>query len=153
LGYNEAEIGLALTAYALTLAISLPIIGSFSDRVGRILPIVTGFSINVVAFAFLPNIQSPITLIVTMAILGFCAVLVFPISQAVVMESLPLSDRGSASGVWGMMMSLGGTIGMFIIAFIVSIAPIEWIFYFGSLSSLVVGIVMIAIRGNFKSNS
>jgi hypothetical protein len=31
--------------------------------------------------------------------LGVCAVLVFPITQAATMESLPIEDRGSAMGV------------------------------------------------------
>ena len=67
------------------------------------------------------------------------------------MESLPLADRGSATGVWGMMMSIGGTLGMFVIAGIVSVAPIEWIFYFCAAFSLAAGLVLVAIRGYFKA--
>jgi MFS family permease len=151
LGFNTVDIGLALTANALMTAVALPIVGTVSDRIGRFPPIVTGLLASVAAFAILPHIQSPLMLIVIMATLGFCAVLEFPISQAVVMESLPLADRGSATGVWGMMMSLGGTIGMFVIAGIVSFAPIEWIFYFCAAFSLAAGLGMMTIRGYFKT--
>jgi MFS family permease len=151
LGFNTVDIGLALTANALMTAVALPIVGTVSDRIGRFLPIVTGLLASVAAFAILPHVQSPIMLIAIMAVLGFCAVLEFPVSQAVVMESLPLGDRGSATGVWGMMMSLGGTTGMFVIAAIVSVAPIEWIFYFCAVFSLAAGLVLVAIRGYFKA--
>jgi MFS family permease len=151
LGFNTVDIGLALTANALMTAVALPIVGTVSDRIGRFTPIVTGLLVSVAAFGILPHVQSPLMLIAIMATLGFCAVLEFPISQAVVMESLPLADRGSATGVWGMMMSLGGTIGMFVIAGIVSFAPIEWIFYFCSAFSLIAGFGMVAIRGYFEA--
>jgi MFS family permease len=150
LGYNEAVIGLALTANALMIAISLPIVGRFSDRVGRFTPIVIGLLVSVGAFAFMPNVQAEWMLIALMALLGLCAVLEFPISQAVMMESLPLEDRGSATGVWGMMMSLGGTIGMFTMSAIVAYAPIDWIFYFSSVFSLATGLLLISMKGHFE---
>ncbi len=151
LGYNEAAIGLALTANALMIAISLPIVGRVSDRIGRFLPIAVGLLVSVAAFALLPSVRAEWMLIALMAVLGVCAVLEFPVSQAVMMESLPIADRGSATGVWGMMMSLGGTIGVFAMSAIVSVASIEWIFYFSAAFSLVAGLVLVAMRGYFKA--
>ena len=63
------------------------------------------------------------------AVLGICAVLVFPVSQAATMEALPVADRGSATGVWGMIMGLGGSLGMFAMSAILSVAAIDWVFY------------------------
>ena len=151
LGYNEAVIGLALTANALMTALSLPVVGRVSDKVGRFLPIAIGLMISVAAFALLPSIQTEWMLIGVMALLGLCAVLEFPVSQAVMMESLPIEDRGSATGIWGMMMSLGGTIGVFAMSVIVNYAPIEWIFYFAATFSLAAGLLLIAMRGYFKA--
>ena len=151
LGFSTVDIGLALTANALMTALALPIVGTVSDRIGRFVPIVTGLLVSVAAFAILPHLQSSIMLIIIMGVLGLCAVLEFPVSQAVVMESLPLADRGSATGVWGMMMSIGGTLGMFVISGIVSIAPIEWIFYFCASFSLAAGLVLVMIRRYFKA--
>ncbi len=150
LGYNEAVIGLSLTANALMIAISLPIVGKVSDRVGRFLPIVIGLLVSVGAFALIPNVQAEWMLILLMGVLGVCAVLEFPVSQAVMMESLPLADRGSATGVWGMMMSLGGTIGVFAMSAIVAYAPIEYIFYFAAIFSLASGLLLVAMKGYFK---
>ena len=150
LGYNEAIIGLALTANALMIAVSLPIVGKVSDRVGRFLPIVIGLLVSVGAFALIPNVQAEWMLILLMGVLGVCAVLEFPVSQAVMMEALPLADRGSATGVWGMMMSLGGTIGVFAMSAIVAYAPIEYIFYFAAVFSLASGLLLVAMKGYFK---
>jgi MFS family permease len=150
LGYNEAVIGLALTANALMTALSLPVVGKLSDKVGRFLPIAVGLLVSVAAFALLPSVQSEYMLIGLMALLGLCAVLEFPVSQAVMMESLPIADRGSATGVWGMMMSLGGTIGVFAMSAIVAYAPIEWIFYFAAAFSLASGLILVAMKGYFK---
>ncbi|HIH87779.1 TPA: MFS transporter, partial [Candidatus Bathyarchaeota archaeon] len=121
-----------------------------SDRVGRFLPIVIGLLVSVGAFALIPNVQAEWMLILLMGVLGVCAVLEFPVSQAVMMEALPLADRGSATGVWGMMMSLGGTIGVFAMSAIVAYAPIEYIFYFAAVFSLASGLLLVAMKGYFK---
>ncbi len=151
LGYNEFIIGLALTANALMTAISLPVVGGVSDRIGRFKPIVIGLLVSVVAFALIPYSSSAWMLIALEGVLGLCAVLEFPVSQAVMMESLPLEDRGSATGVWGMFMSLGGTIGMFAMSAIVVFAPVEWIFYFSAAFSLAAGLLLVGMRQFFKS--
>ncbi len=150
-GYNEAVIGLALTANALVTAVSLPIIGGLSDRVGRFTPIAAGLLLSVAAFAAIPLAAAPWMLIGLEALLGLCAVLEFPVSQAVMIESLPVADRGSATGVWGTMMSLGGTIGMFAMSAVVSLAPLEWVFYVCAIFSLCAGLLMIAMKGYFSS--
>ena len=150
-GFNEVSIGLALTANALVMAVCLPIIGSVSDRVGRFLPIALGFFVSVIAFGLMPLITTPWMLIAVMGLLGFCAVLEFPVSQAVTMEAMPLKDRGSATGVWGMMMSLGGTVGIFVESYILSVASIEWVFYFCAAFSLISGIALFAMRSYFKA--
>jgi hypothetical protein len=50
-----------------------------------------------------------------------------------------------------MMMSLGGTIGVFAMSVIVSFAPIEWIFYFAAAFSLGAGLLLVAMRAYFKA--
>jgi len=150
LGYNDAVIGLALTANALMTAISLPIVGGISDRIGRFTPIIIGLFVSVAAFALIPNVAASWMLIGLMGLLGLCAVLEFPVSQAVMMETLPIEDRGVATGVWGMMMSIGGTLGMFVMSAILLFAPIEWTFYFAAAFTLGAGVILVTIRSYFK---
>ena len=113
--------------------------------------IVIGLGFTVIVFGLLPYSSSPIVLIGLFAALGFCAVLEFPVAQAVTMEALPVHDRGAASGVWGMMMSLGGTVGLFVMSYIVSVAQIEWIFWFSAVFSFASMFLMVAMKGFFKS--
>jgi MFS family permease len=127
------------------------VIGSLSDRIGRYTPIVVGLFASVVVFAAFPSVSSPTVMVALMALLGCCAVLEFPASQAVTMEALPAGERGMATGVWGMMMSLGGTLGMFALSYVVGVAPIEWFFYACAGFSLAGGVLLFLIRGWFKA--
>ena len=149
MGMNEFMIGLTLTANAITVAVSLPVVGPLSDRVGRFKPIAAGLLLSVAAFALFPLAPYFWMLPVLNAVLGLCAVLVFPISQAATMEALPPEDRGSATGVWGMIMSLGGTVGMFAMSGILSVSTIEWVFYASAGVTLVLSLVVVAMRDYF----
>jgi hypothetical protein len=69
-------------------------------------------------------------------------------------ESLPQSFAPlflASLGIWGMMMSLGGTVGMFVMSYIVSVAPIEWVFYFCAAFSLVAALLLSSLKGFFKA--
>jgi MFS family permease len=149
MGMSEFWIGITLTANALLIAISLPIVGPLSDRIGRFIPIITGLLVSVFAFAYIPMIPYNWMFPLLNAILGICAVLVFPVSQAATMQALPVKDRGSATGVWGMVMSLGGSIGMFVMSAVLSITTIQWVFYANAAFTLGSAIVIILMRKYF----
>ena len=107
------------------------------------------YLVSVVAFALVPLAPYHWMLPVLNAVLGVCAVLVFPISQAATMESQAPEDRGSATGVWGMVMSLGGSLGMFAMSAVLSVASIQWVFYISAGFTLVSAVVIVLMRGYF----
>ena len=148
-GLNELMIGLTLTANAVTIAVTLPVVGSLSDRVGRFTPIAAGLLVSVAVFALFPLVPHFWMLLVLNAALGLCAVLVFPVSQAASMEALPPGDRGSATGIWGMIMALGGTAGMFFMSGVLSVATIEWVFYACAGVTLAMSLVVVTLRSYF----
>ena len=148
-GLSEFIIGITLTANSLMIAVSLPIVGKISDKVGRFLPIAVGLGVSVIAFALVPMVTNVWMLPFLNAVLGICAVLVFPISQAATMEALPIEDRGSATGVWGMMMSLGGSIGMFTMSAVLAVASIDWVFYASAAFTLLSTVVIILMKNYF----
>jgi MFS family permease len=76
-------------------------------------------------------------------VLGLSAALVFPVSQASILEKLPMEERGAATGVWGMIMSLGGTIGLFILSLLVSILSIKWVFWFSAIFTTIMVLIII----------
>ena len=149
MGMSEFWIGITLTANALLIAISLPIVGPLSDRIGRFIPIITGLLVSVFAFAYIPMISYYWMFPLLNAILGICAVLVFPVSQAATMQALPPKDRGSATGVWGMVMSMGGSLGMFVMSAILSVTTIQWVFYANAAFTLGSTLIIIMMRKYF----
>jgi MFS family permease len=149
MGMSEFLIGVTLTANALIIVVGLPIIGPLSDRVGRFPPIAAGLLISVVAFAAMPLAPYHWVLPVLNGVLGLSAVLVFPVSQAATMEEMPLKDRGTATGVWGMVMSLGGTLGMFAMSGILVFYSVDVVFYAYAIFTLVAALVVIAMKGYF----
>lgn len=148
-GLNEFIIGITLTANSLMIAVSLPVIGRISDKIGRFLPIAIGLGVSVIAFALIPVAPSVWMHPVLNAVLGVCAVMVFPISQAATMEALPPKDRGSATGLWGMMMSLGGSIGMFLMSAVLAVASIDWVFYASAAFTLLCTILIVLMKSYF----
>jgi MFS family permease len=144
LGFSEAIIGLSLTANALVTGLSLPIIGRLSDRVGRFLPIISGLSISVVGFWALPMVDEAWKLALLMALVGLGASLVFPVSQAAIMEALPEGERGAGAGLWGAILSLGGTLGLLATSLVVSLSSLERAFQFLAASTLV-GIAAVSL--------
>jgi MFS family permease len=149
MGMSEFMIGLTITANAVVIAVSLPVVGPLSDRVGRFTPIMLGLLVSVAVFALFPLAPYFWMLPVLNALLGLCAVLVFPVSQAAAMEATPTKDRGSATGVWGMIMSLGGTVGMFTMSLVLSVAAIDWVFYISAGVTLALSLVIAAMRSYF----
>jgi len=150
MGMSEFLIGITLTANALMIAVSLPIVGPLSDRVGRFPPIAAGLLVSVAAFAVMPLAPYHWVLPVLNAVMGLCAVLVFPVSQAATMEAMPPKDRGTATGVWGMVMSLGGTLGMFVMSGVLAFYSIDMVFYTCAWFTLVATLVVVAMRGYFN---
>jgi DHA1 family multidrug resistance protein-like MFS transporter len=149
MGLNEFMIGLTLTANAVVIAVSLPTVGTFSDRVGRFTPIAVGLLLSLIPFVFLPLAPLHWMLPILNAVLGLCTVLVFPISQAATMEALPLGERGSATGVLEMIMSLGGTVGMFTMSGVLYLASIEWVFYACAAVTLIFFLLIVFIERYF----
>jgi MFS family permease len=139
-----------LAANALVIAVSLPIIGRLSDRVGRFTPIATGLLVSVAAFALMPMAPYQWMMPILNAVLGLCAVLVFPVSQAATMETMSPKDRGTAPGVWGMVMSLGGTLGMFTMSGVLAFSNIQMVFYASAGFTLAAALVIVAMRGYFS---
>jgi MFS family permease len=150
MGMSEFLIGLTMTANALMIAVSLPIVGRLSDRVGRFTPIAAGLLVSVAAFALMPLAPYHWMMPIINAVLGLCAVMVFPVSQAATMESMAPKDRGTATGVWGMIMSLGGTLGMFAMSGVLAFYTIEAVFYASAAFTLAAALVVVAMRGYFN---
>ncbi len=149
-GASELVIGVALTANALLMGIALPFMGGLSDRLGRLIPIIVGLTLDIISFCALPLAPYIWMFPIVMAIKGVGAALVFPVSQAAALEAMPVSDRGVSTGFWGTVMSLGGTVGMFAMTTVVATTSLEWAFYFLAFFSLISVWIIVILRDFFN---
>src|ERR1700693_5174286 len=92
----------ALTSYLVANAIILPMTGWLASVFGRkrlLMASVAGFTISSFLCGLAPNLT---TLIVFRCLQGATGGAMQPLSQAVLLEAFPPSDRGKAMGFWGL---------------------------------------------------
>lgn len=122
LGAGALEIGIIFSAFVLTRAIFSTSFGNLSDTFGRKRLILIGSSLYVV-FAVLFTIPESWTgLVLVRAFQGVASAMVWPVSEALVIDSTPLKERGAAMGKIVMSSNLGFVLGPFIGGGLVALA-------------------------------
>jgi MFS family permease len=133
--------GWVLTSQLLVIFASKPLIGLFSDKTGRRIPIIIGCLISVVpllAVAFF--VQFPILLVLSM-IYGFGFSMVTSSTPALVSELVPIEVCGSAMGFISTLMDIGQTAG----PLVCSIILITSLGYEGLFCSLSIVLLLTAL--------
>ncbi len=111
-GWSTTEAGLGLTALSAPSAVLSPIGGRLADRYGRRLPTVAGLLLA--GAALLPlalGADSPVPLLVCLAVSGVGFGLAFASLQTAAIESVPAHDAGAASGLFATSRYAGGIVG------------------------------------------
>ncbi|WP_035101768.1 MFS transporter [Aneurinibacillus terranovensis] len=100
-----------ITAYLLTIASVLPIIGKLSDLFGRSLLYNVGFLVFTVGSGLCGLSHSIGMLIAMRVVQAIGAAFLMANSQAIVASTFPSTERGRALGITGTMVSLGSMAG------------------------------------------
>ena len=118
-----------LTSYIVANAIILPISGWLASYFGRkrlLMTVVTGFTVSSLLCGIAPSLEWLIFFRVMQGITGGGLV---PLSQAVLLESFPVEERGKAMAFWGLGMIalpiLGPTVG----GWLTENYSWRWVFY------------------------
>ena len=122
MGAGALEIGIIFSSFVLTRAIFSTTFGNLSDRIGRKRLILIGSSLYVV-FAVLFTVPETWTgLVLVRGFQGVASAMVWPVSEALVIDSTPPKERGAAMGKIVMSSNLGFVLGPFIGGGLVTLA-------------------------------
>src|SRR5712691_4478162 len=119
----------ALTSYLVANAIILPMTGWLASRFGRknlLMLSVVGFTSASFLCGLSPNLGS---LIVFRIIQGATGGALQPLSQAVLLEAFPPSERGKAMGFWGLGIVVAPILGPVFGGWLTDSYSWRWVFY------------------------
>jgi DHA1 family multidrug resistance protein-like MFS transporter len=122
LGAGALEIGIIFSSFVLTRAIFSTSFGNLSDTIGRKRLILIGSSLYIV-FAILFTVPDSWTgLVLVRSLQGVASAMVWPVSEALVIDSTPPKERGASMGKIVMASNLGFVVGPFIGGGLVALA-------------------------------
>lgn len=118
-GISAVEIGLLLSVQVITLAISKPAMGRFSDRHGRPPQIFWGAVLGAACIALFSLVSSFPGLFMLSILLGLSLSILTSASSAYIADLSSTETRGSAMGMLGSIMDIGHTAGPLIAGFVI----------------------------------
>lgn len=110
-GLTAYEVGIFLSAQVITLALTKPIMGRFSDRHGRKPQIFMGVIIGAICIGSFSLFKSFIPLIALSILFGLSLSIVTSATSAFIADLSKRETHGSAMGVLGSIMDIGHTTG------------------------------------------
>lgn len=120
IGLTTYEIGIFLSSQIITLALTKPMMGKFSDRHGRIPQIFVGAIIGSLCIGSFFIFKSFIPLLTLSILFGFCLSIVTSATSAFIADLSRENTRGSAMGTLGSIMDIGHTTGPIVAGIIAS---------------------------------
>lgn len=122
------QINWVLTSYIVASAIMTAPIGWLADRFGRkklFIICVIGFTIASLLCALAQNIQQ---IVLFRLLQGMAGAALVPLSQAVLLDSYSVEERGAAMAIWGMGVMLGPIMGPTLGAWLTDNYSWHWVF-------------------------
>lgn len=118
-GLSVSAIGILLSAQVITLALSKPAMGRFSDRHGRPPQIFWGAILGAVCIGLFSLAVSFAALLVLSILLGLSLSILTSASSAYIADLSRKEGRGSAMGILGSVMDIGHTTGPLVAGFVI----------------------------------
>ena len=110
-GLNPYKIGILLSSQILTLVLTRPIMGKFSDRHGRIRQIFWGAVFGACCIGSLGAFTTFLPLLAVSILFGLCLSTVTSATSALIADMTTPESRGAAMGVFGSVMDVGHSTG------------------------------------------
>lgn len=138
IGISAYEVGVFLSAQVITLALTKPIMGRFSDRHGRKPQIIAGGLMGALCLGSLSIFKSFFPLLLLSIFFGLCLSIVTSATSALVADFSKKEAYGSAMGILGSIMDIGHTAGPLVSGIVAT--------YFGfSLSFVCASVILLTV--------
>lgn len=143
IGLTTYEIGIFLSSQIITLALTKPLMGKFSDRHGRKLQIFVGATIGSLCIGSFFFFKSFIPLFILSILFGFCISIVTSATSAFIADLSRENTRGSAMGTLGSIMDIGHTTGPIVAGIVASSFGIGYSFIGAAVMLTVIAFVFL----------
>ncbi len=150
-GMNSFSIGIITGGYLLIVLIFTPIVGRFSDRVGRGIPIIYGTVIAGLPLLAIPFLKNFTLLLFLAIVYGFGFSMVTSTIPALGSELVAKTQIGTSMGFISTIMDVGQTLGPIVCGFILS-TGLGYIGLFASLTVLLLlSCIIFSLSGMARS--
>jgi len=111
LGLDSGKVGLLFTAQAVTTLMSRPVMGQFSDRIGRKPMILSGLLVSAASLGSINYISNFYVLLLVVAIYGLGVAITDSSTTAMIADISKSRNYGAAMGVQGTILDIGHASG------------------------------------------
>ena len=154
IGLNAYEVGVFLSAQVITLALTKPILGRFSDRHGRKPQILAGALMGALCIGSLSIFKSFFPLLLLSILFGLSLSIVTSATSALVADFSRKETYGSAMGILGSIMDIGHTTGPLVSGIVAKYLGFTLSFIIASIILTTVALVFWAgVKSPHKQNS
>jgi DHA2 family multidrug resistance protein len=129
LGVSPNQGTWVITSFAVANAISVPLTGWLSQRIGQVKMFVASVIMFVIASFLCGMAPNMTTLIAFRALQGFVAGPMIPLSQTLLLASYPRAQAGMAMAMWAMTTLIAPVVGPLLGGWITDNISWPWIFY------------------------
>lgn len=140
--YHRMWVGLLFSVFGVFFVVIQPIVGAWSDRAGRILPIILGLLLSALILPIPFYSHSLLPWIISFSILGISMAAPYAPSLPLISESTDAGDYGVAYGLYSISFCVGYTLGPWLGGNLAETAGIRVSFY---LSSMLLALSALAI--------
>jgi len=143
------QISWVLTSYLVSSAIMMPLTGYFTSRLGQRNYLMLSIALFVISSA-LCGISANLGEIVGFRLLqGIAGAALVPLSQAIMVQTFPLEQRGRAMAIWGIGVMVGPILGPTVGGWLTEMYNWRWTFFV----NLPVGLFALAIVARFAPDT
>jgi len=150
-GFSASQIGIFLSVQIITLALTRPSMGRFSDRHGRKPQIVLGGLLGAVCIGLLAFVNGFVWFLAVSIFIGLSLSIVTSATSALIADLSKSEGRGSAMGILGSIMDIGHTTGPLVAGIVATMYGFEKAFLTAAALLAIMSLIFLIHAGRSAS--